>query len=365
MSFVDSYKSVFTVYRIFGLVPFNFHLHLLSTNPQSPSSNENRKFGFWFICLFSIELFILVYSSILWHRSYTNDNDSFNIFRWSMVVAIRICIIVITFESYRHQRTQLKILNQLHEIDRIFSEKLNLQINYHRLKRSIFVDFSKWISVCVIDVLILFAAVCFEETTIEDYVRLMAPLYPLFKKAMLGSVYVTYAILIKHRIQAVLQVLDSSLLLPHDSTFEIPIDRESLSEYEAFEFRRLIHLWQLFPRIYDTIQLINDTFKWSSSMNFFVNVFDICSSIFHYFGKSPEDSHQTYNVNIISYIECAFICYYVFCFGAIIQMANALTAEADKIAPKIHRLILGGIVSDDLQEFVSEFMGHSLSAAKL
>lgn len=79
-----------------------------------------------------------------------------------------------------------------------------------------------------------------------------------------------------------------------------------------------------------------------------------CSSIFHYFGNSLNDSDHSYNVKIISYIEFAFGIYYIFCFGAIIQMANSLTTEAEKIAPKIHRLILDGHVSEELQIFVSK-----------
>lgn len=43
----------------------------------------------------------------------------------------------------------------------------------------------------------------------------------------------------------------------------------------------------------------------------------------------------------------------MFCFGAIIQIADSVAAEAGKIAPKIHQISLSGTTSGDLQKLVS------------
>lgn len=45
--------------------------------------------------------------------------------------------------------------------------------------------------------------------------------------------------------------------------------------------------------------------------------------------------------------------YYVFCFGAIVHMANSVAKEADKIAVKIHEISSSGTISEELLEFVS------------
>ena len=89
-------------------------------------------------------------------------------------------------------------------------------------------------------------------------------------------------------------------------------------------------------------------------MNFFVHVFDVCVSIFHYFDQASVESNQFHHANLLSYIDFALMLYDMFCFGLIIQMANSVAAEAEKIASKIHRITLSGPISDKLQQFVSK-----------
>lgn len=363
MSFEDSYSAVFMVYRVFGLVPYKFHFQSINAGSADASSTKNRHIRclfcaerFWFICSFLFEIYNLIHNSILCYKNFTHMNkiNTFNVYRLLVIIIIRPSIIVITIESYCHQNIQVKILSNLHAIDRIFAQQLKLQINHHRLKRSIFVAFLKWISISVLVISILIATsfIDYEYRTIEDEILLVLSLYPLLKKALFGSAYVTYAILMKCRLQAMHDVLDSNLLLAHESpSFEVSIDRESRREHEAFEFQRLIHLWRIFARTHDTIQLMNDTFKWSITANFFVNVFDICVMIFHYIDR-VFGPHMLIYVSYVGAVSFAF--YYVFCFAAIIQVANSVAAEAEKIAPKIHRLSLNGTISDELQHFVSK-----------
>lgn len=339
------------VYRVFGLVPFKFRFQSISRAWQSPPLYTKRKLYFslaemfWFICLLCLELYILIHGAILWHKMYKNDQHFFNLFRLLMAILIRICIIVITIETYRYRNVQ--IIAKLHEFDRIFAQKSQSPINYHRLKRSISVDFFKWMTVCFVANFFLVVAYCLESKTNS---RLLLAFYPLLKRALLGSTYTTYVILIRHQIQAMHQVLDSNSLFLQESTFELSIDREDRSELEEFEFRRLIHLWKLFPRIHEIVQLMNGAFKWSISISFFVNVFDICISFFYFFERA---SGLTQYYNMQAYISVAFMFYYLFYFGLIIHEANSLNTEAGKIVPKIHRLISDGKVSPKLQQFVS------------
>lgn len=336
------------VYRVFGLVPYHFHVQSVATAWQSPLSFAKREKYFlsvkrtWFIGLLLFELYNLVHSSVLWHRLYKSADYSFNIFRFWNAITIRICIIIITVESYRHRHIQVEIIKNLHEIDRIFAQTLKLQINYHRLRAAVFVAFAKWMGISAIVVSTLFAASLIEH--VANF-RLMFALYPLVKKAMLGSVYMTYAILIRHRIRAIHEVLDSDLLLIHESTFAL---------------QQLMHLLHIFPRIHATIQLINATFKWSISMNFFVNVFDFCETTYYHLDKAFQHPKHSIEDGLL-FSGFAFTFYYVLYFGLIIQMAHSISAEANKIPPKIHRLNLSRTISDEMQEFVSEAGVYLLS----
>lgn len=363
MSFENSCSGVFTVYRIFGLVPSKFHFQSSTAELSRTFSNKKRQIcrlfaeKLWFSCLLLFEFYNLIHSSILNYKKFFNiySISSFNVFRLLMIITIRVCIILITIESYRHRKVQVKILDNLREIDRVFERKLKLHINYHRLKRSIFVALLKWIPIYFVAVSIFISANLFEETKIEDVICVALTLYPLLKQALFGSAYVTYAILIKCRLQAMHEVLDSNLLLAHveSPSFEMSIDRESRREREAFEFQRLIYLWRLFPRVHETVQLMNDTFKWSISVNFFADVFYICAVVFSYLNEILRTSHE--KDTILSNISISYMFYCgIFCFRAIIPMAESVAAEADKIAPKIHRLSWISTISEELQHFVSK-----------
>lgn len=244
----------------------------------------------------------------------------------------------------------MRILNHLHEIDRIFAQKLHLQINYHRLRRLIVVTFLTWISICILGVSIS-VSVLIPFATVEEKLRIVLSLYSVLKQIVFGSTYITYAILVRHRIQAMHEILDKNSLLTQETAINISIDCKNPNEHEAFEFRRLIHLWRLFPLVYDAVQSINHTFKWSISMYIFVNVFNFCVVGFDYIRKIYESIDE--DRKIIFFFSVPLLFYCMFLFGAIIQMANSVAKEADKIAPKIHRLSSSGTISDDLQHFVS------------
>lgn len=282
--------------------------------------------------------------------------NSFNGFRLLMIFVIRLCIIVMTIESYCCRHFHVKIQRNLHEIDCIFAQKLKLQINYRQLKRTVLVAFAKWMSVYVIVASIFIANNLMVNATNPKYIQLMLSVYSMLKKALFGCTYITCAILIKYRIQAMCRVLDGNLLLLTKSTFELLlIDRESQGDRETFEFQRLIHLWQMFPRIHETIQLMNDTFKWSISIAFFANLFDVSAMIFYNldkaFGSEESDCRSTTE---LTYFITAGIFYYAFAFATITQMANSVATEAEKIAPKIQQISSSGVASDEFQYFVSK-----------
>lgn len=357
----DSYSVLFMLYRIFGIIPFNFHFQSFSPASHIPLYfNKKRKLlllsieKFWTICLLLFELYNLIHSSILWYTTYLTSNNinTFNIFRTMTAVSFRICVITMTIELHCKRHVQVEIFRMFHEIDRIFAQKLQLQINYHRLRRCVVVACLKWLSICILIMSISFASK-FQPGKTAQNLRMLLSLYLVLKQIVFGSVYITYVILIRHRIRAIHEVLDRNLLLTQQhATVEGLFALDQRNEYEAFEFRRLVQLWRLFPQVYATVQLVNHTFKWSISIYIFVNVFNFCVVVFDYvreiWGLIDEDGLNTvlYSTSLI------FYCMYL--FGVIIHMANSVANDGEKIASKIHRVSLCG-VSEDLLHFVSRF----------
>lgn len=182
MSFNAFYNGIFTVYRVFGLLPSKIHFQSTKVDPPTKNPKELRRncllFGeiIWLICVLFFELDILIYSSMLYYRKFTNSRrfNAFTVFRLMMVFTIRLCIVVITVESYRHRSVHVKIFQNLHELDRIFVQKLKLQIDHRRLERSIVVDFLKWITLYTV-ILAIFLSVHLiaDAVTMEDVIRVL------------------------------------------------------------------------------------------------------------------------------------------------------------------------------------------------
>lgn len=346
MPFAHSYRAIFNIYSLFGLVPFQFHFRSISAK-----SHRNHSFcllfveKLWFICLILLELFNSVHSAIFYYCSSLKceSMSTFLAFRMIMIFVIRLCVVVITVESYFRRHCHVQIHRNLHEIDRIFTHKLNWQIDHHRLKRTVVAAVLKWMLVFVVVATIFITNNLNANSANPQYAPVLLSIYVFLKKALFGCAYITCAILIRHRIQEVHQALASNLTALNDG----PNDREE------FEFRRLVHLWRLYPRLHETIQLMNDSFKWSMSIAFFVNLFDISAMIFYNLDKifgCPKSCQSSIN---LTYFIIASVFYYIFAFGTIIQTANSVAKEAERIAPKIQQICSCGLISDELQLFVS------------
>lgn len=161
----------------------------------------------------------------------------------------------------------------------------------------------------------------------------------------------TYAFLVKYRIEAMNEIFNSNLLLVQQNSIEICLDQQMINNNEAFEIRRMIELQRIFSKIYDTVQLINKSLRWSISVSFPINVFDISVAVFSAVDNvvNPENPNKAYN----SYSWGPLTLYYVFSLVTIIQAANSLSKEADKLAYQIHRIQSCGIESGDLKNLVS------------
>lgn len=361
MSFDDSYRGIFMVYRVFGLVPFEFHFQSITSES---TSNKMRKNCFpfmenlWFICLLLYELYILVHSSYLWYDSYASDGkiNTFNGFRTAMAFIFRLCIVIITIESHCNRNVQVKILHNLCKIDRIFDQKLELKIDYRRLKRMGFVAFLKWFPIHALATSIFIVnSSTKNKITIQDIAPVMRSYYPLIKLALFSAAYITFGILIRHRIQVINEALKIELLFAHhESPFDLRIDGERCNQHEAREFQRFIWLWRLSTCAHETIQLMSNTFKWSISMSFFANIFNLCAILFNFFHETLESISQNGIGSL--YIPISYMLYSVFCFGATVQLANSVAVESEKTARKLHQISLSGAaISDKFSKFVSNF----------
>lgn len=351
MSCADVNAAVFLVYRVFGLLPFRFHLE--SKKNISKGWQENVRLcgeHLWFIFMLLIEIYMLIHTCILcYNHSIYISFDVYRTLHFSIVFTIRALVIVITIESYCKRNIQAQIMNNFHEIDRKFVEELNLENNYCRLQRQIAISFSITVFIHILAIFIL-VPTYWNESFDQQLLGLFV-IYPLLKRSLSGSIYIIYALLVQHRIKAMHEIFDSNLLLIQQNSIEICVDQQICNDNEAFEMRRMINLQWIFLKIYDTVQLINNSFKWSISVNFPINVFDISVAVFSVFDKivKPDNPHVIY----VSYSWAPLVLQYVLSLITVIQAAHSLNKDADKLAYQIHRIQSCCVESDELKNFVS------------
>lgn len=294
---------------------------------------------------------MLIHTCILcYNHSIRVSFDVYRTLHFSIVFTIRTLCIVITIESYCKRSSQVQIMNNFREIDREFAEKLNVQLNYHRLRHKIMISFLITIFIYITVIAMLIPAY-WDESFTQKMLALFV-IYPLLKRSLSGARYMTYALLAKYRIEAMHEILNSNWLLAQQSSIEICLDQQMNDDNETFEMRRIANLQRIFAQIHGTVQLINDSLKWSVSANFPINVFDISVALFSAFDKimAPENPHVIY----ISFSWAPLALHYAFSLVTIVQTANSLNKEADKLAHQIHRIQSCGIQSAALTDLVSK-----------
>lgn len=346
MLFEDSYRSLFIFYRIFVIAPssrfFNLNKttenHVRKCSEILPSITEH----IWIICILAYEFCILIrnFDDLAQNFSLNNLN-LYLVFSFIIESLYFIILIIATIESYCQRNVQVQILSNLNEIDRFFETNLNWNINYVRLKRLIQMAFYKWTLFYIISNLIL--------VWFYPYARLLHNLYEMVKEMLIASKYITFAILIKYRIKAMHEVLS------HDHKHELRwahriFNRNRPINIEATESQRMIDLWHIFGKLYETVQLTNESFKWTISSKFTCDILSACSVLFrllHYLYGPPD---RFYLPEVIAYV--VYLVINVIDFGFVVYMAHCVSEEANHLVNEIHRLKSNRAVSEELQNFV-------------
>lgn len=309
----------------------------------------------WIIGLFTFEIYLLIYASefdvvCAIHKKI----DLLSVSKAIIFIVPRILHIIITVETIWKCNYNETILENLHEIDDIFEKKLCLQLNYKRIKQSVRNDFLQWIS--IIPILII---VNYFIWNVYGIVYVILLDYSHVKLILNGSQYTAYAILVRHRIQAMHEVLDTTLIQElkkqeFESIDEV-IDQQNQDvndDNEISQQQSIIHLRQIFNKIYDTIELMNDTFKWSISLNVSVDIFTISQTLFgqlQWFLDLEYENGRT--INFCGF--ATYISYYMYRFALLVHMSNSIVESANLVAAKLHQLSLcATVTTDELKELV-------------
>lgn len=340
MSFEKTYRIVFLFCEIFGMIPYRYE-NLNKNVIDTKKTNEIfilLKYG-WLFGLLAFEFYILIYSIIVCYEyvlvTKVTLYTGLDVF---ILTTFRILLIIITLESFIKRNAQIKILNNLCELDDIFMRRLNVNINYKKLGRLVRFVFLKWFSIYILTEILLIWLTLYEEAN-SILIFLILFVYPLFKLTLNGSKYVTFVHLIKFRIEAMYQALNNFVLQT-----ELNVD-----DPKRIELNRMLDLWNIYNKIYETVHLINYSFSWSFSINFSVEILAVCAVLFHVLDYILGEPNRFAVISLVSFGTYLF--YYVFRVIMLIQITHSAAEKVDIFASKIHRL---SSISTNSNDFVRQ-----------
>lgn len=356
MHFEDTYRVVFMVYRVLGMVPYRFSPSNTVVRPKKLEIIFLIAEYLWIIFLTIFEFYVIIDSIIVCYNYVTHIKLNLYIgLDLLILTTFRVLLVIITFEAFLKRNFQVKILRNLFEIDSIFIRDLNVDIDYGELKQLIRNTFIKWGLIYIITEMFLISLTLYEgANNLPTFLMLFV--YPLLKLTLNGSKYITFALLIKYRIEAMHKILINSSLWMEKSSWKKCDNLQKFTDNQAIELKRMINLWRIFNKIYKTVELTNYSFKWSISVNFSVEILSVCAVLFHILDYILGPPNRFSVLSLISF--GMFFFYYVIRVGMLIRIAHCTIEEADMLANKVHRLCANGTVSDDLQNFVSKFAGR-------
>lgn len=344
------YRSVFLVYRIFGIAPFHCLINRNSRTPNHHLANKKLRYCLlfieyvWIIFLLTVEVYNVIYTFI--RINYYFNVNVLHAFYAALILSVHAFLAIITIESYCKRNVHIKILSNLHEIDQIFSNHLNLYMNYCRMKRSIRNAFISWLFLYIASdcVLIWLRSKFWTAYSIPTFV--LAFVYPLLKMTLICSKYVTFGILIKYRIKAMHEILDTIHSRVNNALWP------TTNDDQANEFRRMIHLNEIFCRTFDTVQLMNESFKWPISVNFVIDLYAVSVPLFRTLELIYVDKLEDSTLN--QGLRVGYMFHYLINMMMVVHMANRIIEEVEKLSDKLYRLCLKQTLSTELKNFVSK-----------
>lgn len=188
--------------------------------------------------------------------------------------------IIIGIESFFTSNAQLQLIREFSLVDQLFFTKLGMNLPYHKCKRELFLRNT-----------LLISFIIFIKITLWVYTRFVNPVLRFFYCTMFSSWIVRFRLiqvllfvcLVRNRL-----ILISKELNSIQNAKIIPIENDEMNKNSIlivnrvgnFNYERLIHLKQIYGKLYAIYGLINTIFGWSLLAIFVQNFYDFTSNCY-------------------------------------------------------------------------------------
>lgn len=211
---------------------------------------------------------------------------------------IRVISIITAVESFVNRRMQPEMFQKFHEVDQILIRIFGVDLRYDELRRSTHCNILRWAALFISVVTIIYTLASFME---EQEFRSLFLFYsfPLSVSVLNFVKYITFVKLVKYRYKL------ANRLLTQVSQFQLKkLNGKVLRcrDQDLNLLKKLKVLLDVYDRLWDVTQLINDQSQWSLLVNI-VNFLLIVTANFYwsYLWTTMKSVNMTLNMGCCNF----------------------------------------------------------------
>lgn len=255
--FLDEIKGFIVFFLIFGLWP--------------TWQNIKYKILLVFYSIFSIFLVFGIFSSAIYVNKVLEDNTLSTAVAYSFLLSILATHLIIVLQSLFYRKAQMKLVQKLSHVDRLFSTKLQIFISYRKERKALLIRFSILIFTFVAIKVALIMHLHFLGRLSSFWYHCLFSTWIMRLRCVqvLFFVYLLRArlILVNEKVKEILTARnlhtgDANQWQPINDTRNIVFVLDSSTE-KITTYDRLLNLKQIYGELYEICELINVTFGWS------------------------------------------------------------------------------------------------------
>lgn len=239
------------IFQFFSLFPF--------------SSNVLTSILLKFYSVFNLLVIVAIFVSAFFIYPVLEDSESLSLLVSGLVIiGLLITHFLNIFQALTSRHEQMMIYQKFDEIDYLLQHQLLVNINYGRLRKRLFIKY-----VIIMIIMLGIQATSIASVTINGlffryYIHLILPIFIIRVRCVQNMFYVD---LIKEKLNLINQKLEDIIKKNRDKMAFI-LFADKLQKFEKRDMKtslydQLMTLKQVYGKVWDVSNLINDCFGWS------------------------------------------------------------------------------------------------------
>lgn len=263
MKFIKVLLPIFRMYQFFGFTPFP-----IPFDAEKAISRKDQRKWLIYIGILIIYLTVMVSYNIFAYQEFLGENKTepmLSYLSFLIITTVRGLAIVIMVESIVNSKEQVKFLQRLNSVDRIFHDEIGIEQDYEKLRRTAFIWLALWL-VQIISLMTIVLVDVFGDESESFWSKMMTFLYvlPLPVTSMRYYQIIQYIASMSYRFQMINKRLETIYSWTNRlSTGEKQLKKKITNSKENKTFEEIVTLRRIYHILWENTAELNNTFKWS------------------------------------------------------------------------------------------------------